>query len=76
MRTNYAGCAKGRDAKRSYMVKVNDKGKQPLQQGMIQARLCVSSTERMPVLMDLMRALARNMSCVNGQERLYHREVM
>lgn len=35
MRTNYAGCAKGRDAKRRYMVKVNDKGKQPLQHGMI-----------------------------------------
>lgn len=45
------------------MVEVNDTVKQPLQQ----ARLCVSSTEKkMPVVKDLVRALARNTSCVNG----------
>lgn len=45
------------------MVKVNDKVKQPLQQ----ARLCVSGIEkRMPIAMDLVRALARNTSCMNG----------
>lgn len=50
-------------AKRSDVVKVNDKGKQPLPQ----ARLCVSSIEkRMPVMMDLTRAFARNTNCVNG----------
>lgn len=39
------------------MVKVNDKGKQPLQQ----ARFCVLDIEkRMPVMMDLIRFLGRN----------------
>lgn len=49
MRASYVGCTK---AKRNDVVKVNDKGKQPLQQ----ARYCVSDKEkRMPVMMDLIR---------------------
>lgn len=60
MRTSYVECTK---AKRSDVVKVNDKGKQPLQQ----ARYRVSDKEkRMPVMMDLIRFLGRSISCVNG----------
>lgn len=60
MRTGYVGCTK---AKRSDVVKVNDKGKQSLQQ----ARYCVSDKEkRIPVMMDLIRFLGKNMSCMNG----------
>lgn len=60
MRTSYVGYTK---AKRSDVAKVNDKGKQPLQQ----ARFYVSDIEkRMPVMSDLIRFLGRNMSCVNG----------
>lgn len=70
MRTRGVACTK---AKRSDVLKVNDKEKQPLQQ----EKFCVSGIEkRMPVMMDLIRFSSRNMSCVNGSEKLYNREVM
>lgn len=51
MRRNSTGFMEDKGAKRSYVVKVNGKGKQTLQWDMTNARFCVSSIEeRIPVL--------------------------
>lgn len=51
MRRSSTGFVEDKGAKRSYVVKVNGKGRQTLQQAMTNARLCVSSIEeRIPVL--------------------------